>query len=484
MSGASSTGWQMPSPWSLLLGADDFWRWSAQANSAWLTTHAPPETVARLRDQRLRELLAHARASSPFFRERHRGIPEDAPLDAHPPTTRAELMAAFDDWVTDPAVRRAEVEAFISDPARLGEPFLGRYAVWTSSGTTGVPGIYVVDPDALAVYEALLTARFSQEGGAGSLWQSLTVGRRLAMVAAVEGHFAGVVSWERLRRIHPWIGMHSRAFSILQPLGELVSELNDWQPAFVSSYPTMLALLAREQEAGRLRIRPEALWSGGEGLPPAERAEIQRVFGCRVLEEYGSSECMSIAFGCSHDALHVNADWVIVEAVDEKMRPVPPGQPSVTTLITNLANRVQPIIRYDLGDSVTLLPERCGCGCPLPAIRVEGRRDDVLCLERPGHRPVRLLPLAVETVIEERAGVHRFQVLQTGPAALAIRLDLPAAEDRRAAFARVRRCLGDYLAANGVPGVTIRLDPGKPEADPVSGKLRQVKVLPSARPAR
>lgn len=59
--------------------------------------------------------------------------------------------------------------------------------------------------------------------------------------------------------------------------------------------------------------------------------------------------------------LHLNADWVILEPVDAALRPVPPGNPSHSTLLTNLANRVQPIIRYDLGDSVTMLPAPPSC---------------------------------------------------------------------------------------------------------------------------
>ena len=58
-------------------------------------------------------------------------------------------------------------------------------------------------------------------------------------------------------------------------------------------------------------------------------------------------------------SMHLNADWVILEPVDRAYRPVPPGVMSHTVLLTNLANRVQPIIRYDLGDSVVIEPDPC-----------------------------------------------------------------------------------------------------------------------------
>ncbi len=88
-----------------------------------------------------------------------------------------------------------------------------------------------------------------------------------------------------------------------------------------------------------------------------------------------------MAFSCDHDWLHVNSDWVILEPVEKDFHPTPAGEPSHTVLLTNLANRIQPLIRYDLGDSVLMRPDSCPCGSSLPAIRVAGRHDDVLRLK-------------------------------------------------------------------------------------------------------
>ncbi|MEZ5728950.1 MAG: hypothetical protein R3E48_13710 [Burkholderiaceae bacterium] len=100
-------------------------------------------------------------------------------------------MHRFDDWVTDRSIRLDEVRRFISDPARIGEPYRDRYVLWTSSGSTGEPGIFVQDEASLSVYEALLSTRFSAREHAESLWQTLAVGGRMAMLAAIDGHYAG-----------------------------------------------------------------------------------------------------------------------------------------------------------------------------------------------------------------------------------------------------------------------------------------------------
>src|SRR4029434_4157611 len=143
---------------------------------------------------------------------------------------------------------------------------------------------------------------------------------------------------------------------------------NRYKPAFIASYPTVLALLAAEQMAGRLRVTPAVIWSGGEHLSPATWRTIERAFACPVINEYGTSECLTIAHGCSEGWLHVDADWVVLEPVDRSYRPVAPGTLSDTALLTNLANRAQPLIRYDLGDRVLTKPDPCRCGSELPAI--------------------------------------------------------------------------------------------------------------------
>ena len=403
---------------AVMLGADDLLRWSLRCASAWSTTRAGADQIEVLRRRRLAALLAHARKHSPLMRELLSERPDDAPLDTLPITGREQLMSEFDRWVTDPAVRLGDIRAFIADPTRAGEPYLGRYAVWTSSGTTGVPGIYVSDPDALAVYEALSSTRSACGGAAAPLWQ----------------------------------------------------------PMLVSSYPSLLALLARERRAGRLRIAPQLLMSGGETLPPSQAHWLEESFDCPVRDEYGTSECMNIAWSCDEGALHLNADWAILEPVDERGKEVPMGTPSANVLLTNLANHVQPILRYPLGDRVTLLPGYCECGCPLPRLRVSGRHDDMLQLPDRTGQPVAILPLTLETLIEEQSGIGAFQVEQTAVDWLAIRIHTGPAEDRKAIWSNLEKRIAHWLDLQGVQA-RVALDTRLPEPNPSSGKVPRVIAM-------
>jgi len=479
-------------------GPFDPWQSFNAACDVWSGGHADAAGLARRARWRLHDLLESA-CAAPLHAERLRAAggasigdpgrsPSAArraaqlPLAAIEPIGRAATLARFDEACTDRAVTLERVESFIADPARIGEAFLGRYAVWTSSGTTGSPGIWLQDARALAVYDALETLRFGgfDRPGRGAGWfedwlrAPFGTAGRYAMVGATGGHFAGVASVERMRRLWPWAAASMHTVSILQPLRTLCAELDAIEPAVLATYPTAAAVLAAERRAGRLRLRPREIWLGGEQLTDAVRREVTEAFGCRVRETYGASECLSIAWECEHGSLHVNTDWVVLEPVDRAMRPVPPGTASHSVLLTNLANRVQPVLRHDLGDSVTVDPAPCPCGCAMPSLRVEGRRDDVLVFEgRAG--TVRLLPLALVTVMEDEAGTFDFQLVARDASTLLLRLQ-PAADG--IARATCHEALRRYLDSQGLVDVRVVDDPRPPMHEAVSGKLRRVASGP------
>jgi phenylacetate-coenzyme A ligase PaaK-like adenylate-forming protein len=264
-----------------------------------------------------------------------------------------------------------------------------------------------------------------------------------------------------------------RTFSVLTPLPELVAQLNAFQPAMLNGYATAVSLLAQEQEAGRLHIHPVLVMTSSESLAPAERERVAAVFGAKVRDNYGCSEFVAVAYGCGYGWLHVHADWVILEPVDEALQPVAPGQLSHSVLLTNLANHAQPILRYNLGDRILVNPEPCACGSRLPAIRVDGRTDEILRLARPDGTRIPILPLALWSVIKETPGVHRFQAIQTAPGHLRIRLETKS-NGVDGVWAALHQRVSDYLATQGLGAVSVERAPEPPARDPRSGKFRHV----------
>jgi phenylacetate-coenzyme A ligase PaaK-like adenylate-forming protein len=439
-----------------------------------------PEGTVLRQQARLRRLIEYARSRSPYYRERYAALSRGVPaLPALPPVAKSDLSANFDGWATDPAVTRKTAEAFVADPARIGHYYLDRYVAFSTSGTTGTPAVFLHDRGAMSVYQGLLLARrLPTLIAAGAFGPFLRNRARTATIIATGGHFASSVVEALVRSRHPRLAGRNRTFSLLAPLPALVRALNEFRPAVVGSYPTALAVLAGEQAAGRLRIAPTLLLSGAERLSTPLGKRISESFQCPVRDTYAASEFMGIAFDCRYGRLHVNADWLILEPVDAAGEPVAPGETSHTTLLTNLANHVQPLIRYDLGDSVTVFPAPCPCGSPLPAIRPEGRRDETLRIELADGASRPLIPLVLATIVEEAPGVLRYQVLQAGPRRLRLRLDEAPGHDRAPVCDDVLRRLRGYLSSQGLSSVEVDLSEERPGRDTAGGKMRQFFVEP------
>jgi phenylacetate-coenzyme A ligase PaaK-like adenylate-forming protein len=145
---------------------------------------------------------------------------------------------------------------------------------------------------------------------------------------------------------------------------------------------------------------------------------------------------------------------VVLEPVNADYQPVAPGRTSHTVLLSNLANRVQPILRYDLGDSIVAKPDACPCGNPLPAIRVEGRTGEPLVFPSPGGN-VALMPLALGGVLDRVAGVSRFQIVQSAPAALRVRLEVAAGAESDRVWQESQAAISGLLAESGLEHVSV-----------------------------
>ncbi len=441
-------------------------------------TRGTPEMIASRQQKRLNELVTFARTNSRFYAEKYRGLP-DVITDVRqlPSVTKTELMERFDDVVTDPSVHKEDVYKHISDLRNIGKPFMGKYMAWTTSGTTGTPGIFLEDKNWDAVITAVNVLRMGGE------WYTMDVirgmmkaGGNSASVFAGNGHFLGVTMLERQRNSNRSRAKRIRLIPVTLPIHEIVKQLNELQPAMFAGYATALGLLAQEQVDGRLSIHPSIVISSAEPLSPENRSLIKQAFGVPPRNNYGCSEGGVMGYECNQERMHLNTDWIIFEPVDSDHNPVPADQLSDRILITNLANRVMPIIRYELGDRVALSSEPCTCGITLPVVKLEGRTDEILRFQSSGGQIVPVLPLALWSVLKETPGVLKFQAIQTAVDELKIRLEAKHSEECDEVWQRVHASAGDYLQKQGLSNVSVVRAPEPPMRDPKSGKFRNIWV--------
>lgn len=423
-----------------------------------------PEQRNALQQKRLRELVKYAKANSPYFAEAYKDVDENTPLTSLPVTNKATMMENFDRWMTDRSITREKVDAFMSDLSNVGKKLDGKYLVYTTSGSTGNPCIVLYDDSTVNVSSAIGVLRsFARPE---DMTAFMKAGKKTLALFADNGFYLASGSVKYNLRKMPWKKKHMKTCEVRKPTAEIVSFLNDYQPSMVGCYPTALEVLAAEQEKGNLNIHPAIIMTGGEKLTDDVRSHLSQVFGCYVQTNYSCTEGGTIACECTEKHFHINDDWVILEAVDENNQPVPFGTQSAKMLLTNLANKVCPIIRFEITDRIVLHDEPCACGNNRPWLTLEGRTDDILIFSN----GVRIAPMSLYAVLKEVHGIQRFQLIQQEDDRLELRI---IAENKDTLFPQAKQAVEAYLSQNGVT-TEVFLSEALPQANPISGKFKHI----------
>lgn len=429
------------------------------------------EDLANLQEERLHFLVAHARKHSPFLAEKYRNLPEKFSLKDIPVLERAESVAHFDNWICDRDVTTPKLDDYLANSSTLTQDFLGRYRVLSTSGSTAAPLRIVRDMRHNQINAALLQSRFWGGSKLGSIAGLKQPWPRACAITAGGGRHSSYLSFLRMQKAYKDNGMGNRAMfcSIETPLPELIEKLNSFQPEILGSYPSILQILAKAQKSGKLAIRPLALCSSAEYLSPAALSMLEDVFQCPVMDNYCSTEGGEAAMLCKANHLHLNSDWIILEPVDELNNPVK-DRLSDGILLTNLANLVQPIIRYRISDRARLWEKPCSCGSPFPVLEIEGRKEDIL--EFPTRNGSFFLSPPVLMVASLHIpGCVACQFIQHSPTELEVRCEsLTNADHATVAKALVNKTTG-ILQANEVEDVRVSAS-DQPPLRGNSGKLR------------
>lgn len=409
----------------------------------------------------LRRLVARALHCSPWHAERLAGINVDglrlADLASLPTMTKQDVIEHFDDVVTDRRITKEGAEAHLG--ALDGDAyFLDDLHVVASGGSSGERAVFVYGWDAWAQAHLGLGRRIVELFGQVDVGDGpvtvgvVAAGNATHMTSAVAATFRS-----QMVETHP--------FPVSLPLTDIVDGLNALQPLVVMAYASMLGVLAAEAEAGRLRISPRRIVTTSEPLLPEVRALAERVFGAPIANCWGTTEGGVLAVGCwQSSGMHLNEDLAIVEPVDTRGAPVPPGQPAAKVFITNLYNDTMPLIRYELTDEVELLEEPCPCGANTRRVAdVQGRTDDLFT-----YGTVAVHPHVIRSVLGRHAAVITYQVVQTRHG-----VDVVARATESLDVGALHTQLQHALAEAGVGDPHVRVRIADIERHESTGKLRR-----------
>ena len=438
------------------------------------------QEIQALQRERLLILLDYARQHSPFLREKYLKLPDYPELSDIPVTLREEAMPQLDRWVCDPEITGPELDRYLArlDEASASSPFLGRYRVLTTSGTTGVPLRTVRDDRHNLIHAALISQRLLGSGKAEGNPVPALPYPRTAGILASGGYSSTYLSFLRTKKAYEAAGQAGEIMPLFVEMatGEMVEALNAFQPRFLTGYPSNIRILASQQRLGKLAISPDLIVCSAEHLSLDDIRYIEASFGCPVLNNYCSTEGGELACLCRENHMHLNADWAIVEPVDQAMRPVGPGQESDGVLLTNLANLVHPFIRYYVSDRIVFLEEPCACGSPFPYIEIEGRKEDQLSFQDKEGAWIGLPSSLFITISLDTPNCGQVQFVQRGPSRMEIRC-IPADGEGHEQLCRdLLAVTKDRLVREGLGDLELWTSPERPLLGK-TGKMRNTLRL-------
>ncbi|MBP1873981.1 putative adenylate-forming enzyme [Ensifer adhaerens] len=371
------------------------------------------EQLLSFQATQLQSMLQHAIHSSPYYRDTIGAlVAREAALAAFPVLNKHALMENFDRIVTDTRLDRHQVERHLDgdDPGSL---LLGEFSVAATGGTTGERGITAFDGAAWLAAIATMV-RFQRIIGIEETTRSM------AVFASSPVHISHRIGAE-LRAIRP----KAPGLNVLMPTETIVETLNAYQPEVISTYPSFVRVLAAEQEAGRLRIRPRLFRTSAETLTQDVRAIAAETWQATVANSYVCTEAGPMGHECLRaDGLHLAEDAFVFEVVDTDNRPVANGTQGAKLLVTTLTNRTLPLVRYEISDMVTMASEPCPCGLPFWRIAsIAGRREEMLRFAKRGGGTIDVHAHRLRSPLTGTAGVRQFQFVPL-PDGLEIRISV------------------------------------------------------------
>ena len=249
---------------------------------------------------------------------------------------------------------------------------LGRLYTRKTGGSTGMTLHFKKEARALAINDAIMWRCYR--------WYGIDIGDR-------QVRFWGVpvtreLRWKEQLKDFVLNRIRISAFDISRKtcLREY-ERIRRFKPAYFYGYTTAIygfCLFMKEFGIDLNELNLKAVICTAEKMYPHHRKLFDEVFECPVVDEYGCAEHGIIAFQCKEGNMHIMADHLIVEFLDENDQPVQPGEPG-RIVITDLDSYAMPLIRYDIGDIGRASNKKCSCGVNLPLMEVlEGRKEDFI----------------------------------------------------------------------------------------------------------
>lgn len=197
-----------------------------------------------------------------------------------------------------------------------------------------------------------------------------------------------------------------------------INELDKFQPVMFGGYPSSIYLLALAYEKyGNGKLKLKSISTSSETLLDFQRKKIETVFNAKVFNLYGNTEKCAYIIECEKGELHLKLEHSAVEILNDQNEPCSFGETG-RIVSTCFGNCAFPLIRYDVGDVVTISENKtsvCGRGGVL-IDKIIGRVEDYIVT--PDNRFVGRL----DHLFKDSLNVKEAQIVQKQKDEITIRL--------------------------------------------------------------
>ena len=282
------------------------------------STPGSRQAMLQYQSRQLKRLLDYIWSRSAFYRDFYtsHGISEkdfaDISISNLPLLPKKTLIDNFDRAVTDPRLRKKDLEEWFQRHHDPTENFSKDMVVIHGSDTSGDIGIFPYDRGAWTIADATVAGRLPSP-------ENYPKGKtKVAFFVAADGHFATV----SMANSMPKNIYDTLILSLLNSSEQTVRQLNEFQPHRMTGYSSSVAQLAELALKGSLRIRPQRVFVGGDKLTQSMERKIREAWRAPIYVLYAASESKYIAIKTPEcDQMMVMDDLNIVEVLDEKIKP-------------------------------------------------------------------------------------------------------------------------------------------------------------------
>lgn len=194
-------------------------------------------------------------------------------------------------------------------------------------------------------------------------------------------------------------------------LDQFVASIRSVRPRMLFGYPSALTHIAKHAQKRGITMTDlgiKVAFVTSERLYDDQRNTISQVFGCKVANGYGGRDAGFIAHECPAGSMHLTADDIVVEIINDAGQVQPAGVAG-EIVVTHLSTNDFPFIRYRTGDIGVLGASPCSCGRGLPVLQdIQGRSTDfVVAMDG-----TVLHGLSLVYILRDLPGVQSFKVIQ------------------------------------------------------------------------